>query len=82
MPSFELYLQFDFRETLVELRGADRAAFAPTGAGTAQHAGCFDTLVVTVKRLNEGELGRIIVYALQQPCVRGVTFQPVQVADA
>src|SRR5262249_5193890 len=35
--------------------------------------------VVTLKKgLNTGEIGRIIEYALEQPCVRGVTFQPVQ----
>jgi len=28
--------------------------------------------------VNDGELGRIIEFALQQPAVRGVTFQPVQ----
>jgi uncharacterized radical SAM superfamily Fe-S cluster-containing enzyme len=37
--------------------------------------------VVTLKKgLNDGEVGRIIEYALEQPCVRGVTFQPVQAA--
>jgi 7,8-dihydro-6-hydroxymethylpterin dimethyltransferase len=30
------------------------------------------------KGLNDGELGEIIDFALQQPCVRGVTFQPIQ----
>ena len=29
---------------------------------------------------NDGELGRIVEFALQQPCVRGVTFQPIQAA--
>ena len=32
------------------------------------------------KDLNTDEIGEIIQYALKQPCVRGVTFQPVQVA--
>jgi uncharacterized radical SAM superfamily Fe-S cluster-containing enzyme len=37
--------------------------------------------VVTLKKgLNDDEIGRIIEYALQQPCVRGVTFQPIQAA--
>ena len=37
------------------------------------------TLVVTLRKgLNDGEIGAIIDYALLQPCVRGVTFQPVQ----
>jgi len=39
------------------------------------------TLVVTLKKgLNDSEIGKIIEYALQQRCVRGVTFQPIQVA--
>src|SRR6202034_1037236 len=43
--------------------------------------GISTTLVVTVERgVNDGELGAIIDFALQQPCVRGVTFQPVQQA--
>jgi hypothetical protein len=32
------------------------------------------------KGLNDGEIGSIIDYALKQPCVRGVTFQPTQIA--
>jgi uncharacterized radical SAM superfamily Fe-S cluster-containing enzyme len=36
---------------------------------------------VTLKRgLNDGEVGRIIDYGLTQPCVRGVTLQPIQAA--
>ena len=36
------------------------------------------TLVVTLKKgLNDGEIGKIIDFALKQRCVRGVTFQPV-----
>src|ERR1041385_8145822 len=39
------------------------------------------TLVVTLQRgVNDDEIGEILDYALKQPCVRGVTFQPVQVA--
>jgi uncharacterized radical SAM superfamily Fe-S cluster-containing enzyme len=30
--------------------------------------------------VNDDEIGLIIEYALQQPCVRGVTFQPTQVS--
>ena len=37
------------------------------------------TLVVTLKKgLNDDEIGETIEFALKQPCVRGVTFQPVQ----
>ena len=32
------------------------------------------------KGLNTHEIGSIIDYALEQPCVRGVTFQPIQAA--
>jgi uncharacterized radical SAM superfamily Fe-S cluster-containing enzyme len=36
---------------------------------------------VTVERgVNDEEMGTIVDFALQQPCVRGVTFQPVQQA--
>ena len=39
------------------------------------------TLVVTLRKgLNDHEVGAIIRHALAQPCVRGVTFQPVQEA--
>ena len=38
-------------------------------------------MVVTLKKgLNDDEVGRIIDFALEQPCVRGVTFQPIQAA--
>ena len=37
------------------------------------------TLVVTLKKgLNDAEIGRIIDFGLAQPCVRGVTLQPIQ----
>ena len=39
------------------------------------------TLVVTLQKgLNDGEIGKIIDYALKQKCVRGVTLQPTQIA--
>ena len=39
------------------------------------------TLVVTLQKgLNDHEIGKIIEFALQQKCVRGVTFQPTQIA--
>jgi uncharacterized radical SAM superfamily Fe-S cluster-containing enzyme len=28
--------------------------------------------------LNDNEIGKTIDYALEQPCIRGVTFQPIQ----
>jgi uncharacterized radical SAM superfamily Fe-S cluster-containing enzyme len=39
------------------------------------------TLVVTLQKgINDDEIGKIIEFALKQKCVRGVTFQPTQVA--
>jgi len=83
MSDFEVYLQFDSfeRDALVALRGAD---LRPTRERALAHLNERDistTLVVTLKKgLNDGELGRIIDFALEQKCVRGVTFQPIQVA--
>jgi 7,8-dihydro-6-hydroxymethylpterin dimethyltransferase len=83
MPDFELYLQFDSFEphALEVLRGADLTAVRHRAIERLNAHGISTTLVVTLmKGLNTGEVGRIIDYALQQPCVRGVTFQPVQAA--
>jgi uncharacterized radical SAM superfamily Fe-S cluster-containing enzyme len=38
------------------------------------------TYLNSYKGLNTDEIGEIIEYALKQPCVRGVTFQPTQQA--
>ncbi len=83
MPGFEIYLQFDSfeRDALVDLRGADLRGVRERALENLNEAGVSTTLVVTVKRgVNDGELGAIVEYALKQPCVRGVAFQPVQVA--
>jgi 7,8-dihydro-6-hydroxymethylpterin dimethyltransferase len=80
---FEVYLQFDSleRDPLLELRGADLRAIRTRALEQLNRLGISTTLVVTVKKgLNDGELGRIVDFALQQPCVRGVTFQPIQAA--
>ena len=83
MPGFELYLQFDsFEErALQSLRGADLRRVREQALERLNRLGISTTLVVTLKKgLNDGEVGRIIDYALTQPCVRGVTFQPIQAA--
>lgn len=83
MPGFEVYLQFDSFEQrgLVELRGADLRKVREQAIERLNRLGISTTLVVTLKRgLNDDEIGRIIEYALEQPCVRGVTFQPIQAA--
>nr|WP_243436103.1 radical SAM protein [Acanthopleuribacter pedis] len=83
MPGFELYLQFDalLDEQVRPLRGADLVALRRRALDRLNELGISTTLVVTVKKgLNDGALGDIIDFAVAQPCVRGVTFQPVQVA--
>ena len=81
MPGFELYLQFDsLRDDVhLELRGAKLRDIRLRALDVLNRHGISTTLVVTVKKgLNDGELGEIIDFALKQPCVRGVTFQPIQ----
>ena len=83
MPQFEIYLQFDSlqREPLMQLRGADLRSIREKALDRLNKLGVSTTLVVTVERsVNDGELGAIVDYALKQPAVRGVTFQPVQQA--
>jgi 7,8-dihydro-6-hydroxymethylpterin dimethyltransferase len=83
MPKFELYLQFDSlrRDPLIQLRGADLRNTREKALERLNRLGVSTTLVVTVERgVNDDELGLIVDFALQQPCVRGVTFQPVQQA--
>ncbi|MBS1913738.1 MAG: radical SAM protein [Bacteroidetes bacterium] len=83
MPGFEIYLQFDslHDEAIHELRGADLLAIRMRALERLNRYNISTTLVVTLKKgLNDGEIGAIIDFALRQRCVRGVTFQPVQVA--
>ena len=83
MPGFELYLQFDSLEEgpLRSLRGADLRRVRAKALERLNRLGVSTTLVVTLKKgLNDHEMGRIVDFALEQPCVRGVTFQPVQAA--
>ena len=81
MPGFEVYLQFDSfeRDALLELRGCDLREVRSKALENLNAHGISTTLVATLKRgLNDRELGHIIRYALEQPAVRGVTFQPIQ----
>jgi hypothetical protein len=83
MPGIEIYLQFDsFEEkALRELRGADLRKVREQAIAHLNEFNISTTLVATVKKgLNDHEIGKIIEYALQQKCVRGVTFQPIQAA--
>jgi uncharacterized radical SAM superfamily Fe-S cluster-containing enzyme len=83
MPDFEIYLQFDsFKAAaLQELRGADLRRIREQALERLNRLGISTTLVVTLKKgLNDDEIGPIIDFALKQPCVRGVTLQPIQAA--
>lgn len=83
MPDFELYLQFDsFKpEALIQLRGKDLTDIRKKALEKLNALNLSTTLVVTLQQgLNDDEVGEIIDFALKQKCVRGVTFQPVQVA--
>jgi len=83
MPDFEVYLQFDsFKpEALERMRGKDLTDVRKQALENLNEVNLSTTLVVTLQRgVNEDEMGAIVDYALKQRCVRGVTFQPVQVA--
>lgn len=83
MPDFEIYLQFDsFKpEALKELRGGDLTEVRKKAIENLNAFNLSTTLVVTLQKgLNDDEMGKIIDYALKQKCVRGVTFQPTQIA--
>ncbi len=83
MPGFEVYLQFDsFEEhALRTLRGEDLREVRKQAIAHLNEFNISTTLVVTLQKgLNTHEIGRIIDYALLQPCIRGVTFQPTQIA--
>jgi uncharacterized radical SAM superfamily Fe-S cluster-containing enzyme len=82
-PLFEIYLQFDSLRSkpLEVMRGADLRDIRMRALERLNELEISTTLVVTLQRsVNDGEIGEIIDFALSQPCVRGVTLQPVQVA--
>lgn len=82
-PGFEVYLQFDSfeRDALMTLRGADLRAVRLQAVDALNRVGLSTTLVMTVARgVNDGEIGKVIEWAAQQPCIRGVTLQPMQFA--
>lgn len=83
MPDFEVYLQFDsFKPYALEtLRGKDLTDIRLQAIENLNKFNLSATLVVTLQKgLNDDEIGEIIEFALKQPCIRGVTFQPTQVA--
>ncbi len=82
-PDFEIYLQFDsFKSSALEqLRGKDLTEVRKKAIDKLNELNLSTTLVVTLQKgVNDDEIGSIIDYALQQKCIRGVTFQPTQIA--
>lgn len=82
-PDFEIYLQFDSfnDDTLVQLRGAKLSSIRQQAIANLNAVNLSTTLVITLQKgLNDHEIGKIVNYALEQKCVRGVTFQPTQIA--
>ncbi len=83
MPDFEIYLQWDsFKpDALKTLRGQDLTDVRSKALEYLNEYNLSTTLVVTLQKdVNDDEIGKIIDFALQQRCVRGVTFQPTQIA--
>jgi uncharacterized radical SAM superfamily Fe-S cluster-containing enzyme len=81
-PGFEVYLQFDSLQAsaLKTIRGADLRSVRDRALANLEKHGIATTLVVVVQKgTNDDELGAIIEHALKYKCVRGVTFQPIQV---
>ncbi len=80
-PGFEVYLQWDSLRpaALKALRGVDLASVRRRALENLNRVGLSTTLVMTVARgVNDEEIGSLIEFAVEQPCVRGVTLQPVQ----
>ncbi len=82
-PGFEIYLQFDSlqREALMTLRGADLRRVREEAVAALDRVGLSTTLVMTVAQgVNDHEIGDVIEWATNHPCIRGVTLQPIQFA--
>jgi uncharacterized radical SAM superfamily Fe-S cluster-containing enzyme len=79
-PGIEVYLQFDSLRPEVHkaLRGADMSRIRLQALANLNPAGLSTTLVVTLKKGLNDEIGAIIDFALTQSCVRGVTLPPIQ----
>src|SRR5215813_14328174 len=82
-PKTEIYLQFDSLRpaALKALRGADLTSVRLGALERLNAARMSTTLVVTLRKgVNDDEIGEILRFATAQPCVRGVTLQPIQEA--
>jgi len=83
MPGFEIYLQFDSlqNEAYQKIRGADLLDIKLEAIKNLNEWNLSTTLVVTLQKgVNTDEIGKLLTFASKEHCVRGVTFQPTQVA--
>jgi uncharacterized radical SAM superfamily Fe-S cluster-containing enzyme len=82
-PGLEVYLQFDslHNKSIEVLRASPLKKIHQKAIERLNKLNIATTLVVTIRRgVNDDQLGEIIEFAVKQPCIRGITFQPVQVA--
>lgn len=78
-----IYLQFDGVSAgpFEELRGRDLRAVKQQALDNLAEAGLTAVLVATIASgVNEGEIGDILRYGLEQPAVVGICYQPVTFA--
>lgn len=76
----EVYLQYDgpSPEASRHHRGADLTRFKEAAIGRLSAAGIFTTLVMTAALgVNDGDIGAVVLKALDTPFVGGVAIQPV-----
>ncbi|MCL2816446.1 MAG: radical SAM protein [Oscillospiraceae bacterium] len=77
---FEIYLQFDGLddEVYAKLRGKNLSGVKKRAIAALDKYNIPTTLVATIEKgVNDHLCGEILVYGMNQPCVRGVNFQPV-----
>ncbi|MBO1268312.1 radical SAM protein [Arthrobacter cavernae] len=76
----EVYLQYDgpSKETSIHHRGGDLTRFKDAAISRLSEAGVFTTLTMTATLgVNDGEIGAVVMRALETPFVGGVALQPV-----
>jgi uncharacterized Fe-S cluster-containing radical SAM superfamily protein len=76
----EVYLQYDgpSKEASLHHRGGDLTRFKDAAISRLSEAGVFTTLTMTATLgVNDGEVGAVVMRALETPFVGGVALQPV-----
>ncbi len=76
----EVYLQYDGPSPAASVhhRGADLTRFKEAAISRLSSAGVFTTLVMTAALgVNDGDIGQVVLKALDTPFVGGVAIQPV-----